>query len=452
MFNKNKLHEDNKNFYKILATLAIPIILQNLITSSLNLVDNLMIGSLGENEIASVGLANQYFFVFILTLAGITGGASIFMSQYYGKKDIKKIKSFTGILIIFSTTVSILFAGIALLSPESIMRIFTSDHSVISLGKSYLQIASLSYIFTAITQTYSTPLRSTNQAKIPMCGSIIGIAANACLNYIFIFGKFGVPAMGVAGAALGTTISRFLEMIYILYMVYIKNNLIRCNIHDMKFKVESLRSFINTSTPVILNDVMWSLGISFYSISYAKVGTSAVASMQIATTVSNMFVIFGTGLAAACAIIIGNRIGEDKSDLAISYSHRLSKLSLILGIFIGVIFFISSPMIVSIFNIADSTRNITLIILRIMAIILPLKFFNIVLIIGVFRGGGDVNYAIFTELICVWFIAVPASYLGATIFNQGIIVVFLLVCLEEIFKLFFEIPRFKSGKWLRKVI
>lgn len=109
MFNKNKLHEDNKNFYKILATLAIPIILQNLITSSLNLVDNLMIGSLGENEIASVGLANQYFFVFILTLAGITGGASIFMSQYYGKKDIKKIKSFTGILIIFSTTVSILF-------------------------------------------------------------------------------------------------------------------------------------------------------------------------------------------------------------------------------------------------------------------------------------------------------------------------------------------------------
>ena len=197
---------------------------------------------------------------------------------------------------------------------------------------------------------------------------------------------------------------------------------------------------------------MWSLGISVYSIAYAKVGTNALASMQIAITINNLFNIFGTGLAAATAIIIGNKIGENRKDLAVSYTHKIAKISIILGIIIGITLIASSPIILKVFNVTYETKIITSTVLKIMAVTAPLRFFNIVMIIGAFRGGGDVNYAIFTELICVWAIAVPLSFIGAAVLHLNIIAVYLLVCCEELVKLVFELPRFKSNKWIKTVI
>lgn len=442
----------NKNFYKIILTLAVPIIIQNLITSSLNLVDNVMIGTLGENEIAAVGLANQYFFIFMMSMTGITGGTSIFLSQYYGKKDTKSIKNFMGITFVIGTIVASAFAILAFFTPVFVMKIFTKDTTVINLGVSYLRTVSLSYIFTIVTLTFSTALRSTGQASLPMAGSIIGILSNAGFNYIFIFGKLGLPAMGVRGAALGTTFSRLLEMLFVVTIIYAKNYSVKCRLNELLFTKHQFKNFIKTATPVIFNDIMWSLGISAYSIAYAKVGTNALASMQVAITINNLFNIFGTGLAAATAIIIGNKIGESKKELAIEYTHKISKISVALGIIIGLTLILTSPLIVKLFNITAETKAITLTVLKIMAIITPLRFFNITMIIGAFRGGGDVNYAIFTELICVWGIAVPLSFIGAAILHLNIIWVYMLVCFEEIVKLFFEIPRFKSNRWIKEVI
>lgn len=445
------LHKE-KNFYKLILTLAVPIIIQSLITSSLNLVDNVMIGTLGENEIAAVGLANQYFFIFMMTMTGITGGTSIFLSQYHGKGDNKSIKNFMGITFVISIIVAAIFALLAFFAPVFVMKIFTKDTTVINLGVSYLKTVSLSYIFTIVTLTFSIALRSTGQASLPMVGSIIGILSNAGFNYIFIFGKLGLPAMGVRGAALGTTFSRLLEMIFVVSLIYIKDYSVKCRLKELFFTKHQFKSFIKTATPVIFNDIMWSLGISAYSVAYAKVGTNALASMQIAITINNLFNIFGTGLASATAIIIGNKIGESKKELAIEYTHKISKIAIVLGIIIGSALILTSPQIVKLFNITAETKAITLTVLKIMAVITPLRFFNITMIIGAFRGGGDVNYAIFAELICVWGIAVPLSFIGAALLHLNIIWVYVLVCFEEIVKLFFELPRFKSNKWIKEVI
>ena len=203
----------DKNFINTMFTLALPITFQNFITSSLNLVDNLMIGRLGEDAIAAVGLANQYFFIFMLFLSGINAGASVFMSQYWGRKDVKSIKKVLGLDITIGFIASLIFGGAALIFADEIMGLLSRDTGVIKLGGEYLRIISISFIFTNITQGFSSALRSTEQPKSPMYASLIGVICNAFLNWIFIFGNFGVKPMGVAGAALATSIARSLEMI-----------------------------------------------------------------------------------------------------------------------------------------------------------------------------------------------------------------------------------------------
>ena len=441
----------DKTFLKTILVLALPIVVQNLITSSLNLTDNLMIGSLGEKEIASVGLANQYFFLFMLTMIGINGGASIFMSQCFGKKDLKSIKRFLGIDLTIGFIASFVFSILAFFFPEFIMKIFTTDIDVINLGVGYLKVVSLSYILTNVTLAYSSALRSTGQTKIPMYGSLIGLIANFILNWTFIFGKFGLPAMGVNGAALGTTIARTLEMSFILIAVYSKKNIVSAKLHELNFNFSLLKTYFITSTPVILNDVMWSLGTSLYLIAYGKLGVSAVATIQIANTVNNMFNIFGIGLAVATSIMIGNKIGANKNEVAIDYSHKLSIFTTLLGIIMGLLVLAISPLILSFFKVTQETYISTNNILKIMALLTPLRFFNIAMIIGVFRGGGDVNYAIFTELMGVWAYAIPIAFLSSMFFNLSVVWVYILISGEEVIKFLISLPRFKSNKWIKNV-
>lgn len=448
---KNVLKD--KVFMKTMLSLALPITFQNFITSSLNLVDNLMIGKLGEEAIASVGLANQYFFIFMLCLSGINAGASVFMAQYWGRKDTSNIKKILGIDISVGFIASIIFGGIALIFPEIIMRILSKDPRVVELGSSYLRIVSISYLFTNVTQGFSAALRSTEQPKAPMYASLLGVLCNAFLNWIFIFGNLGAKEMGVAGAALATTIARLIEMIYIVFMVYFKKNIVSANIKELfGFNVDYIRMYFKTSTAVILNELLWSLGMTAYSIAYAQIGTSAVATMQIATTLNNMFMVLSIGLASAAAIMVGNKIGAKQEKVAIDYSIKLEVVAPILGLLVGVLLWITTPLIVKPFSVTPETTKNTITVLRIMAIFCPLRFYNVLMIVGIFRGGGDTLYSTLVQLGTIWCFAVPLSFLGATLLKFPITAVYFLVCCEELVKFFFERARLKSGKWLRDVI
>lgn len=444
----------NIPFIKTLMVLAVPIIFQNLITASLNLLDNVMIGKLGVNEIAAIGLANQYYLIFFLTVSGCSFGAGIFISQFWGRKDIKNIKKYLGMGLIFSLLFSFVFFFIAVFYPEYIFRIFTNDSKVIFLGTNYLKYVAVSYIFTSISIAIQTCLRSTEQTALPMKASIIGLFFNGILNYIFIFGKFGFPQMGVSGAALGTTFARFFELSYLIYTIYFENNIIKSRFKELfSFSKIMLISYIKKATPVIANDFLWILGMTFYSKAYAILGTEAIATMQIANIMNNLFLIFGVGIAIAAGIMIGNKIGSGipfenikKEALNISF------FTLISGVFIGLIFFILAPYITFFFNISSNVRNDITFIIKTMSIFLPIRFFGVLQIIGTFRSGGDVFYSIFSEMASLWLVGIPLSFFAAIYLKVDIKTLYIFVCLEEISKICFIVPRLKSGKWIKSII
>lgn len=443
----------DKRFFLAILTLVIPITLQNLISSSLNMVDNLMIGRLGESSIAAVGLVNQCFFIFMLCLTGINAGAGIFMSQFWGKKDTSNIRKMLGLDMVLSLMVSFLFFITASIFPSQIMKIFTKDIEVISLGVKYIRIVSVTFVLTSITQTYSTTLRCIGIARLPMFGSLIGVLTNACLNWVLIFGHLGFPAMGVAGAAIATSIARTVEMVFIVICAYKTNDVIPCKLREnISFNFEFVKKYFNTSSSVIINELVWSIGLSVYSIIYAKIGIREVASMQIANTINNMFMVLSIGLASAAAIMIGNKIGAGEEDIAVDYAIKLGILAPVVGLIIGASLFVASPLVVGLFKINKDTLNITLTVLRTMAFFAPLRFFNILMIVGVFRGGGDTTYSMFVQLGTIWCFAIPAGFIAALYFKLPLEKVFLIISLEEIIKIFFETSRFRSKKWIRNVV
>lgn len=443
----------DKTFITTMLTLALPITLQSFITSSLNLVDNLMIGKLGEEAIAAVGLANQYFFIFTLCLSGINAGASVFMSQYWGKKDVKSIKKVLGLDLSIGFIASILFGGAALIFAESIMGLLSRDMMVIELGSQYLRIIGITFIFTNFTQGFSSALRSSEQPKAPMYASLIGVVCNAFLNWVFIFGNLGAKPMGVAGAALATSIARALEVAYIMYMIYGKNNIVASKIKELfSFDFNFVKTYFNTSIAVIANELLWSLGMTAFSIAYAQIGTSAVATMQIATTLNNMFMVLCIGLASAAAIMVGNKIGANEEDVAVDYSHKIGKVAPALGLVIGIAVWVLAPAIVRPFNVEAETFKATVTVLRIMALICPIRSYNVVMIVGIFRGGGDTLYSTLVQLGTIWFYAVPMAFIGATVLSLPVTAVYFLICSEEFIKIIFERSRLKSGKWIRIVV
>ena len=444
----------DKGFIKTLMILATPIIIQNLISASLNLLDNIMIGHLGVNEIAAVGLSNQYYLLFFYTVMGISLGAGIFMSQFWGRRDVKSIKRYIGISLVFSLVLGSIFTAIAFFYPETIISLFSNSDEVIRLGKGYLKAVALSYIFTSISVTFYVGSRSIAQTSLPMQGSIIGFLFNAILNYIFIFGKLGFEPMGVTGAAFGTTFARLAEMIFVIYKIYFKNNILKATLSELlDFNFSTIKTYFKTAFPVIFNDFMWIAGITLYSKAYALLGTDAIATMQIATITNNLFIIFGTGLAVASSIIIGNNIGAGKSYNSIKKdAYRMSEFCVLVGIVIGFIFFFIAPFITIFFNTSIKVQNDIILVLRIMAVTVPFRFFGITQIIGVLRGGGDVVYAIITEILGIWVFGIPLAFISAIYFHAGIGIVYLCVCLEDVFKVAMTLPRLRSGKWIKSLI
>lgn len=443
----------DKAFLRTMLMLAIPITLQSFITSSLNLVDTMMVGSLQETAIAAVGLANQYIFVFTLCLMGINAGASVFMSQFWGSRDLKGIKTFLGVDLIVGMSASLLFGGVAFFAPHIVMDILSDDPAVIEIGVSYLKIIAISCLFMSVTQAYSSALRSTEQTKVPMFASIIGVGVNIILNWVLIFGKLGAPAMGVNGAALATMIARLVEVVFIVSVVYFSKNKVAAKFKELiNFNMSTIKMYFKTSWSVIVNELIFSVGSAAYAVAYAKISTDASATMQISTTIINMFFIFLTGVGSAAAIMIGNKIGAGEEERAHTYASHVGKLTPFIGVTLGVAMWLLAPVVVSLFNIKPETYVAAIKVLRVMAIFMPLRTFNAIMIIGVFRGGGDTTYSMLVQAGTIWLYSVPLAFIGAMVFKLPVYIVFFLVCTEEIIKIPFELARLKSGKWLKNVI
>lgn len=440
-------------FYKDLGIIAAPIIIQNFISTSLNMVDTIMIGMLGETQIAAVGIANQVFLMLCMFLFGICSGCGIFISQFWGKRDKDNIKRVVGLELSSSLVISAIITFTAITFPRQIIGIFNTDPDVLLYGSRYLRLVCLSYSFTAVTFCFSFALRCIEKATYPMYISAVALMTNTFLNYVFIFGHFGFTAMGVEGAALATVIARFIEVVLIITIVYKRNKILAPRFKQM-FLIDFyfFKRIYRTTIPVLLNEICWGLATVVYSVAFGRIGKEAIASVQISNTMQQMFMILCFGMANASGVMIGKRIGAGNEEEGKEYAHRFAVLSVASGIFIGIMMVLSGPLILRFFKVSQGVVMDTYRIILMHSLIMAMRVFNIVLIVGVLRGGGDANRAFAIEASTMWFIGVPAAFAGALLFKLPIYWVIALTNLEELGKFMLCLHRLVSGKWINNLV
>lgn len=448
------LNEDNKKFYKTLITLCIPIIIQNLLSNLINMVDTIMVGGLGEISVASIGIANQYFFLYNMALSGIIGGASLFIAQFYGKNDKLNIRKITGLSVISALMIGITFMIVALFSPKFIIYFFSKDLDVIKVATNYFSIIGFCYPIIAISNVFSMGSRSIRNPKLGMICSTISLFINIILNYVFIFGKLGMPALGASGAAIATVIARIIELILLVsYIYFIKDNYeLRFTFKDIKLiNKDLLKAYISKTTPTFLNDTLWAFGTVLYAVAYSKAGTSAIAASQIASSTGNFFIVTAVCVAIGSSIMIGNELGADNIKKAIHYSKKFAILVTLVGAIFGLLLIISIPGLIKLFSVSDQLMPDIKKIFVIMGILMALKTFNTFIIIGVLRSGGDTKYALFLEMGCMWIVSLPLTFFAA---YKGLPIYILvgLTYTEEVVKFIFGVPRAISKKWAQNLV
>jgi putative MATE family efflux protein len=423
--------------------------LQSLLTSSLSFVDTLMIGQLGGVAIAAVGLANQLFFLMMLYYFGVTSGSAVFIAQFWGKKDFSSIHKTMGICFTFSLAGAALFTTISLFFPGQAMRLFSPDPDVIAAGSQYLKVVGISYIFSAVSLSFAASLRSTERAKIPMFSTLLSLAVNIMLNYLLIFGNLGFPRMGVAGAAFATAIARGLELTVVILITYRRKEPAAGSLRAFfSFDLAFVRRYLKTALPVILNEIVWSMGMVSYKMVFARMGTQVIAAANVVESIQNLFFVVFIGTANGSAVMIGKKIGECKSEIAQEYAGRFLKLSLLLGLLIGSIMFAASGMIPKAFNVDHSTQVLCSQALMLLAFILPIKAFNMHTIVGILRSGGDTRTSLLLELSSVWFVGVPLAVFGGLYLGLPLHLLYVLISLEEGYKMILSYLRIRSGRWI----
>jgi len=295
----------DREFVRSMLALAVPVAFQQLITASLNMIDVLMVGQLGETSVAALGLANQIFFLLILFLFGVTSGMSIFTAQYWGKKDVENIRKVLGLCLAISVFVATAFTLAATLIPQRLMSFYTEDQEVIRLGSDYLRIVGLSYIMMAITVSYVSVLRSITMVKMTVLVSVVGLGLKTIIAYVLIFGIGGFPVLGVRGAAIGTAIGWTFECILLIILVYtLRTPLAAHPLSFFKFSRPFAMNILKTSMPAAINEVLWSVGFSSYNAVYARIGTDAIAAVNINATIEELMFVLFIGLGNACAVMV----------------------------------------------------------------------------------------------------------------------------------------------------
>jgi putative MATE family efflux protein len=452
--------EESRQFYRQLLTLAIPAALQQLVMASLNLVDNVMIGQLGEQSVAAIAVANQVFFLMFLVFFGISSGTGVFIAQYWGKKDISNIRRSLGLCLCMVCAVATIFFLPSILFPKHIVSIFTKDPEVIELGVKYLVIIAFSFIFTAISFSYSVAQKNIERMRTPLIISAISLGINTVLNYILIFGKLGAPKLGVEGAAIATLIARIIEMFLYFIIIYLykgpKENVsinpAAASLKEMMdFSSDLVKRFIKIALPVVANEFFWALGIMSYKIVFGYMGTETLAAVSIAENVTRLLRCSFFGIAGATAVIIGKNIGEGSIDKAWIFTKKIIRFNFFGSLLIAVCLFTLAPLMLTFFKVSELATQNAIMIMRIDSFIMPIKLFNLLLIVGLLRSGGDTRFSMMLEAGAVWFIGVPLCFLSGMFLNLPLLIVMIAVSTEEIFKAIIGIKRIISRKWIKDV-
>ena len=441
----------DKKFYTKVLVVALPIILQQLLTSSVQLVDNLMVGTLGELAIGAVSVVNQLYFVVIIVTFGAMGGAGIYSAQYFGSKQFDSLKQTFRFKLLISLALSILAIVIFAFFGETFMRMFTKNPVTIAWGLQYLNIAKWVMIPMTLSMAISTTFREIGYTKPLLYISIFAILSNVVLNYLLIFGNFGFPKLGIEGAAIATLVSRVLEFSLLFLLLVFKGKVFNTNPFHI-FKIDSfmLKAIMITALPLLLNEFMFSTAQTVFVQSYATRGDNALAAINITGAISQLvFVAFG-GIGTAVAVFIGNTLGENKLEEAKENSKKIFIFAIIFAIILGIVLFILSFFILDLYDISQETRTIAQFNIRVNAIMIPVISLYITLYFTL-RSGGDTKSTMIIDSGYMWVVQVPVILLLSRLTKMPVIYLYLVIQILEFPKVVLAYSRYKKDYWLRNL-
>lgn len=443
----------DRAFLREMVQIALPIAFQQLINASLNMIDVIMIGQLGEASIAALGLSNQVFFVFILLIFGATSGMAIFTAQFWGKREIEPIRNVLGMSLLTTSVIALIFTLAATLMPAAVLGFYTDDPEVIGIGTRYLRIVGFSYLPAALATSYIAVLRSIQFIKITVMATVTALIFKTLLGYTLIFGIGGFPALGVTGAAIGTASAWALELVLLIVLVHTQRTPLASNpLSFFSFDVKFFGRVLRTTLPALANEFFWSVGITTYNAIYAHIGTDAIAAINVNATIEELgFVVF-MGLGNACAVMVGNRIGAGKKEEAHETVRRVVIISVLAAWIVGLSVYLCRDAVVGLYDLSPSGINNVRGLLLMMACTLWIRMFNFSIFIGALRAGGDTRFALIMEISSIWLIGVPAAYIGGFVLMLPVYWVYLMVVLEEVAKAFVSGWRYRSRKWIHDLV
>ncbi|ELC8465613.1 MATE family efflux transporter [Clostridium perfringens] len=442
----------DKRFYRLLFSIALPIAVQNLITFMVSMVDTLMVGALGEIQLSAVSIANNLFFVLTILMFGLAGGSNIMISQYWGKGNVKTIHKILAIMYRVCLLITGIFIFIALFLPKYFMGIFTTDKAVIDFGASYLRIVCIGYLFYSITNCTIMMLRSVKTVSISIIVYTASLVVNSILNWIFIFGNLGAPELGIRGAAIATVCARITEFSIVLVFMFIYERKIGLKIeHLLKLDKEILKDYVGLCTPVLCNELLWTIGASMISVIVGRMGTEVVAANSINGVAHQFVTVFIFGMSNATAVIIGNTIGEGKKEKAKEYAYSIGIFSVVMGCISGLMILLIKPFVVNFYNVSYSTKLIAMEIMTVTSGIIVFQSLASNFMMGVLRGGGDAKFVLINDLIFMWLVAIPGGFFVAFVLELPVALVFLVIKCDEILKSLTSVYRVISGKWVNDV-
>ena len=436
-----------------LLSIASPIAVQGVVTATLTMVDNLMVGILGETELAAVGVGSQLFMVHYMLLFGVLSGSATFLAQFYGTRDMVNIRKVIGFAFTLLAVLGIFFFVLTNCLTDAVLSIYTGDPAVKSLAVAYLRINSWSFLLLAFSSPMEMAFKATQQVRLPMIVSAAVFVSNVFINYILIFGKLGFPKLGVAGAAAGTLSARIIEVTLNMYFAFRKSNEFRGSIPSFfGWDPELIRRVIRNATPTTLNEFFWGFGQTMYVAAFNRIGTTAYAAYQAANSLFNIFNFASFSVGDAALILVGEKLGEGNKKYAWELSGHILKVAVKVGLVLGATVIVLSKPLSLIFNLSDQGKTYTFYILIVFGATMAIDLINGVLIAGVLRAGGDTRFTMLVECGSIWLIAVPLAFMSALVWHLPIHLALLMTRTESLIKVVILSSRYRSKKWMNTVI
>lgn len=447
---KRSMGQEN-DFYKELLSFAVPIGLQNLLVALIGASDALMLGRLTQDAVSAVSLANQIAFIMNLFSGAVVGGGGALLAQYWGKGDRIMVKNLFCMLMKWVFGISFVFSMLALFAPETLMRIYTPDAALIEIGASYLRAVGISYLFSGITQCYYLMMKLEGKATRSVLISVVTLITDVVLDFFLIYGIGGVPKLGANGSAYSTVAVELVALIWCIAQSH-RGESIRPDMQGFRwFSADVTKDLFKIALPMLGSSLAWGFGFSMHSLIMGHLGSDATAAASIASVAQELITCICKGISAGAGIMLGKLLGQRLFDKAREYGRKFCHISFWTGGIHMALLCILGPVVTEFFTLSETAKHYLVIMLIFSAFYVFAYSVNTVIVCGIFPAGGDARYDAVSVFFATWCFALPLALLGTFVFNWPVIVVYILMCADEIVKLPWLYPRYKKYLWLKNL-